>query len=87
MKIYDKIQTFTTDVFQKQQLDLLRKNKVNVSKFIRDAINEKLAKESILKKDKRNRVGGWEGCSSSFPCLLLLIEAFSKNFKKERIKK
>ena len=39
MKIYDKIQTFTTDEFQKKQLDLFRKNKVNVSKFIRDAVN------------------------------------------------
>ena len=55
MKIYDKIQTFTTDDFQKQQLDLLRKNKENVSKFVRDAVNEKLAKESILKQDKRKK--------------------------------
>lgn len=55
MKIYDKIQTFTTDDFQKKQLDLLRKNKVNVSKFIRDAVNEKLAKETISKEDKRKK--------------------------------
>lgn len=55
MKIYDKIQTFTTDDFQKKQLDLLRKNKVNVSKFIRDAVNEKLAKENTLKQDKRKK--------------------------------
>jgi hypothetical protein len=55
MKLYDKIQTFTTDDFQKQQLNQLRKNKVNVSKFIRDAINEKLAKETILKQDKRKK--------------------------------
>jgi post-segregation antitoxin (ccd killing protein) len=54
MKIYDKIQTFTTDDFQKNQLNQLRKNKVNVSKFIRDAINEKLAKETI-KKDYRKK--------------------------------
>jgi post-segregation antitoxin (ccd killing protein) len=54
MKIYDKIQTFTTDDFQKQKLNQLRKNKVNVSKFIRDAINEKLAKETI-KKDCRKK--------------------------------
>ena len=55
MKLYDKIQTFTTDDFQKQQLNQLRKNKVNVSKFIRDAINEKLAKESLLKQEKRKK--------------------------------
>ena len=56
MKNYDKIQTFTTDEFQKQQLDLLRKNKVNVSKFIRDAVNEKWARENItLKQDKRKK--------------------------------
>ncbi len=55
MKLYDKIQTFTTDDFQKQQLNQLRKNKVNVSKFIRDAINEKLAKEVLLKQDKRKK--------------------------------
>jgi post-segregation antitoxin (ccd killing protein) len=55
MKLYDKIQTFTTDDFQKQQLNQLRKNKVNVSKFIRDAVNEKLAKETILKQDKRKK--------------------------------
>ena len=55
MKLYDKIQTFTTDDFQKNQLNQLRKNKVNVSKFIRDAINEKLAKESLLKQEKRKK--------------------------------
>jgi post-segregation antitoxin (ccd killing protein) len=55
MKLYDKIQTFTTDDFQKQQLNQLRKNKVNVSKFIRDAVNEKLAKEVLLKQDKRKK--------------------------------
>ena len=54
MKLYDKIQTFTTDDFQKNQLNNLRKNKVNVSKFIRDAINEKLARETI-KKDCRKK--------------------------------
>ena len=55
MKKYDKIQTFTTDDFQKNQLNQLRKNKVNVSKFIRDAVNEKLAKENILIQDKRKK--------------------------------
>jgi post-segregation antitoxin (ccd killing protein) len=55
MKNFDKIQTFTTDDFQKNQLNQLRKNKVNVSKFIRDAINEKLAKEVLLKQDKRKK--------------------------------
>jgi post-segregation antitoxin (ccd killing protein) len=55
MKLYDKIQTFTTDDFQKQKLNQLRKNKVNVSKFIRDAINEKLARENILIQDKRKK--------------------------------
>jgi len=54
MKIYNKIQTFTTDDFQKNQLNQLRKNKVNVSKFIRDAVNEKLEKETI-KKDCRKK--------------------------------
>jgi post-segregation antitoxin (ccd killing protein) len=55
MKLYDKIQTFTTDDFQKNQLNQLRKNKVNVSKFIRDAINEKLARENILIQNKRKK--------------------------------
>jgi hypothetical protein len=55
MKLYDKIQTFTTDGFQKNELNQLRKNKVNVSKFIRDAVNEKLAKESLLKQEKRKK--------------------------------
>ena len=54
MKLYDKIQTFTTDGFQKNQFNQLRKNKVNVSKFIRDAVNEKLARETI-KKDCRKK--------------------------------
>ena len=53
MKIYDKIQSFTTDEVQKKKLDYLRKNKVNVSKFIRDAVNEKMAKENIVLKDKK----------------------------------
>jgi post-segregation antitoxin (ccd killing protein) len=51
MKIYNKIQTFKTDDFQKQQLEQLRNNKVNVSKFIRDAINEKLE----VRIDKRKK--------------------------------
>jgi hypothetical protein len=55
MKNFDKIQTFTTDDFQKNQLNQLKQNKVNVSKFIRDAINEKLARENILKQDKRKK--------------------------------
>lgn len=53
MKIYDKIQSFTTDEVQKKKLDYLRKNKVNVSKFIRDSVNEKLAKENIILKEKK----------------------------------
>jgi len=51
MRIYNKTQTFTTDDFQKNQLEQLRKNKVNVSKFIRDAINEKLE----VRIDKRKK--------------------------------
>ena len=53
MIINDKIQTFKTDSEMKSNLDNLRKNKVNVSKFIRDAINEKLQREKLIKKDKR----------------------------------
>jgi len=53
MKIYDKIQSFTTDEVQKKKLDYLQKNKINVSKFIRDAINEKLSKENIVLKEKK----------------------------------
>jgi len=53
MKIYNKIQTFKTDDLQKKQLLQLKQNKVNVSKFIRDAVNEKL--KSIIKVDNRKK--------------------------------
>jgi len=55
MKNYTKIQTFTTDEIQKEKLEYLRKNKINVSKFIRNAVNEKLNKENLIKKDNRRK--------------------------------
>ena len=52
---YTQRQTFKISVKQKQTLTVLgEKYKLNVSKFIRDAINEKLKreKETILKNYK-----------------------------------
>ncbi len=44
-------QTFTLDKEMKDYLSNLKKNNVNVSKFIRDAISDKM----VIKKDKRRK--------------------------------
>jgi predicted outer membrane protein len=52
MEIYNEIQTFTCDKEMKEFFKQLRKNKVNVSKFIRDSINKNKPK---IKVDKRKK--------------------------------
>ena len=52
MKIYDKIHTFTCDKEMKNFLNQLKKEKVNVSKFIRESINKN---KSVQKKDNRKK--------------------------------
>ena len=53
MEIYTEIQSFKISKTQKETLKKLKVKKVNVSKFIRDAVSEKLEKE--FKKDKRKK--------------------------------
>jgi post-segregation antitoxin (ccd killing protein) len=56
MEIYNEIQTFTCDKEMKEFFKQLRKNKVNVSKFIRVAITEKIERDNIkIKNDKRKK--------------------------------
>ena len=50
MEIYNEIQTFTCDKEMKEFFKQLRKNKVNVSKFIRDSIIKNMPE---IKQDKR----------------------------------
>ena len=52
MEIYNEIKTFTCDKEMKDFFKQLRKNKVNVSKFIRDSINKN---RPIIKVDKRKK--------------------------------
>jgi hypothetical protein len=52
MKIYDKLHSFSCDKEMKEFFKQLRKNKVNVSKFIRDSINKN---RPIIKVDKRKK--------------------------------
>jgi hypothetical protein len=56
MEIYNEIQTFTCDKEMKYFFKQLRKNKVNVSKFIRLSILEKIERDNIeIKVDKRKK--------------------------------
>lgn len=55
MEIYTEIQTFKISKVQKETLQKLKSKKVNVSKFIRLAIQEKLEREKLIKKDKRKK--------------------------------
>jgi hypothetical protein len=56
MEIYNEIQTFTCNKEMKNFFKQLRKNKVNVSKFIRVAITEKIERDNIkIKNDKRKK--------------------------------
>ena len=52
MEIYTEIQTFKCDKEMKDFLLQLKKNKVNVSKFIRDSINKNRPE---IKVDKRKK--------------------------------
>ena len=52
MEIYTEIQTFTLDKEMKDFLKDLKRNKVNVSKFIRDSINKN---RPVIKVDKRKK--------------------------------
>lgn len=51
MEIYTEVHSFTLTKEQKQILVDLKKNKVNVSKFIRNIV----FKELTIKKDKRKK--------------------------------
>ena len=53
MENYTEIQTFKCDKEMKDFLLQLKKNKVNVSKFIRDSINKNRPE---IKVDKRKKV-------------------------------
>jgi len=55
MEIYTEIQTFKISKVQKETLNKLKTQKVNVSKFIRDAVKEKIECENLIKKDKRKK--------------------------------
>jgi predicted outer membrane protein len=52
MEIYNEIQTFTCDKEMKEFFKQMKRNKVNVSKFIRDSINKN---RPIIKVDKRKK--------------------------------
>ena len=52
MKNYNEIQTFTCDKEMKESLAELRKNKVNVSKFIRDSISKNIPAKKVDKRKK-----------------------------------
>lgn len=56
MEIYKEIQTFTCDKEMKEFFKQMKQNKVNVSKFIRLSILEKIERDNIeIKKDKRKK--------------------------------
>jgi len=56
MKIYDKLHSFSCDKEMKEFLLQMKRTKVNVSKFIRLAIYEKMERDNlILKIDKRKK--------------------------------
>ena len=56
MEIYNETQSFKCDKEMKEFLLQLKKNKVNVSKFIRLAISEKIERENLtLKVDRRKK--------------------------------
>lgn len=52
MEIYNEIQTFTCDKEMKEFFKQLKRNKVNVSKFIRDSVKKNMPE---IKKDKRKK--------------------------------
>ncbi len=55
MGIYTEIQTFKISKVQKETLNKLKTQKVNISKFIRDAIKEKIDCEKLVKEDNRKK--------------------------------
>ena len=55
MEIYTEIQTFKISKVQKETLNQLKTQKVNISKFIRDAIKEKIDCEKLVKEDNRKK--------------------------------
>jgi hypothetical protein len=52
MEIYNEIQTFTCDKEMKDFFKQLRKNKVNVSKFIRDSVLKNMPEVKVDKRKK-----------------------------------
>jgi predicted outer membrane protein len=74
MEIYNEIQTFTCDKEMKEFFKQLRKNKVNVSKFIRDSINKNRPE---IKVDKRKK--------TTVSDLKKSLEIFENQFQKNII--
>ena len=52
MKIYNEIQSFTCDKEMKEFLLQMKKEKVNVSKFIRDSINKNRPPKKVDNRKK-----------------------------------
>jgi len=52
MKIYDKLHSFSCDKEMKEFLLQMKRNKVNVSKFIRDSIKKNMPE---IKQDRRKK--------------------------------
>ena len=52
MEIYNEIQTFTCDKEMKEFFKQMKRNKVNVSKFIRDSIKKNMPE---IKQDRRKK--------------------------------
>ena len=52
MEIYNEIQTFTCNKEMKEFFKQMKRNKVNVSKFIRDSVKKNMPE---IKQDKRKK--------------------------------
>jgi predicted outer membrane protein len=52
MEIYNEIQTFTCDKEMKDFFKQMKRNKVNVSKFIRDSVKKNMPE---IKQDRRKK--------------------------------
>ena len=52
MEIYNEIQTFTCNKEMKEFFKQMKRNKVNVSKFIRDSVKKNMTE---IKQDKRKK--------------------------------
>ncbi len=66
MEIYNEIQTFTCDKEMKNFFNQLRKNKVNVSKFIRLSILENIERDNIEIKVYKRKKATFNDLKESF---------------------